>query len=1020
MSPWEGYTLTERELIALGGLLHDIGKFLQRARDKGFRFGDSDSDNVISKDFWKQNKDYLERTYGNEHAYLSKVFLDFLRKEGVIDDKLNRKLTNWGVRHHNPVKDDLGSVISQVADWYSSSERENILGSCINLLHSVFERVSLIPKDERKYDWVVNYEKTEYEKKVCENIVSYLEHNKTETITSGFYKLRSLSTQHMDSIFPESFESSYVKLKIIYKKENRQVIRETVIVSPNSIKDLERADVETQNYDSLFKSFSEDFLKAKEIKDSSDQFFNYIYYLLYKYTWCVPASRFDRSKGSAHYPDISLFDHSRVLSAIAVALYDWAIANNKTAQEIKPRKIKGQDGKDMWELPTDKEKVFLLVEGDIGGIQDFIYNIHKATAESELSIAKALRGRSFFLTMLPEVIARYILKELDYPITNALFIGGGKFQLLVANTKSNTEKLEAIEKEINEWMHEEFQGELTFSIAYVSMKGSALRDREIKEDSENDKPRTYLDHIEWLQLELDKKKKRKFKELLFEGFENEAIKAGEICPSCRTLKAKTWEIDSEKVNLCKWCMFSSRWGEVLPKVKYIAFDWGRSEQIKLNDGRKIMKFGNFGHVYLLEEEDLKKVKELTEILNIEDTVLKLESHKVVNGFKFIGHSAPRITKDLESLFKELWDEKHKDQEQKERAPKAGDILPFELLVEFAQGDKKLGFFRADVDYLGLILSDGLRFNEFGDEEIYTISRIATLSRMLDLFFSGYLNKLAEEVSTSYVKSKLDELRKKGKLSPSEKDYKKLLESVLDDKGKLKLGSLIYTVYSGGDDLFVIAPYDLAVEFALRLRDEFRKFTCNNPDFGISGGIFIGRHNTPIHLVAKFAEHLESKAKDARKEKDSVAIFEKVFLWQKDEDGKGISYCFVEHSDKEENSKSKGDEFMILEDIINLAKLFETNIITDKIKRALLYKFLSLYKQYYDSDSGHLNLMIYPKISYYLGRNVKDDNVRKELARALLEGMRGLRKGEGYKPDLIIKNLTVPISLALMKTRKGGE
>ena len=289
--------------------------------------------------------------------------------------------------------------------------------------------------------------------------------------------------------------------------------------------------------------------------------------------------------------------------------------------------------------------------------------------------------------------------------------------------------------------------------------------------------------------------------------------------------------------------------------------------------------------------------------------------------------------------------------------------------------------------------------------------------MLDLFFSGYLNRLAEKVSANYVKNRLEELSRME--DTSQDDYKELLESVVSDGDKLKVGSLIYTVYSGGDDLFVIAPYDLAVEFALELRKKFKEFTCNNPDFGISGGIFIGRHNTPIHLVAKFAESLEEKAKDARKEKDAVAIFEKVFIWQENGDEKGISYCFNAQNGKD-GEEGIGSEFMVLSDAIELAKVFEKYMQEDKVKRALLYKLLSLYKQYYASNDGYLDLMIYPKIYYYIGRNIKADDVRKELAKALLEGMRGLKGGKGYKPDLVIKNLTVPISLVLMRTRKGGE
>ncbi len=996
--------MEDRTLIALGGLLHDIGKFVQRAIRKGFKFSEcSVTEELGGKD------ENLEKDYGKEHAYLSGIFLKYLENEGIIDKDLKERLINWGAKHHKPIKDDLGSVISQVADWYSASERENKLGSCINLLHSIFERVSLSPKKEREHKRGELLEWNTAKELNCSELSGEVQ-DKPIKNTFGFYKLSPLSPEV--DIFPRVFEG------VIFVKKDKENHDYLIVPDYKTITDyrtITREEIEKyeEGYKELFEKFCEEIKSLKGLKLSDDQLFNYLYYLLYKYTWCVPASTYDTEKASRHYPDISLFDHSRVLSAIAVCLLDWAETENKKPEDIKP--VKKREGG--WHLPTDDEEVFLLVEGDIGGIQSFIYNIHKATSESKLSIAKALRGRSFFLTMLPEVIARYILREFKYPLTNALYIGGGKFQLILANTKDNRNKLESIEKEINRWMHREFQGELSISIACVPMKGKALRERELREDDSKNEPRTFLDYVEWLQLELDRKKKRKFGELLFEEFDRDSTSADNICPSCRTLYKR------ENDPLCKWCNISQEWGSILPKVRYIAFDWGENYDVKLETPRKIMNFGNFGKVYLLEEEDLGAVKELPEILNIEDTSMRIEENKIVNGFKFIGHATPRAPKDLLDLLNEIWKRKIERREEPEKEKlKEGEILPFDLLVEFAEGDKKLGFFRADVDFLGLIFSDGLRFNEFGDEEIYTISRVVTLSRMLDLFFTGYLNKLAEEVSRDYVKSKIEKLRD----DDSQSEYSKLLESVLDNNGELKIGSLIYTVYSGGDDLFVIAPYDLAVEFATKLRERFREFTCKNPDFGLSGGIFIGRHNTPIHLVAKFAERLENKAKKARKEKDAIAIFEKAFIWSSDckaDEGveeKSIRPCFEEKEDKTNGSKcsekENNRELMKFSDIIELSHMLEEALKDKNISRGFLYKLLTLHKQYYDPVEDCTNLMIYPKICYYLGRNIKNEDVRKELAEALLEGMKGRYK----RPNVIIRNLPVFISLALMKTRKGGE
>ncbi len=954
--------MREREVLALAGLLHDVGKFVQRAKSKGFKFNDKDLNKSLNA--WNSQ---LKEVYEYEHAYLTSVFIDFLEKGNLINPEDAEKLRNWGARHHKPT-DKLESVICQIADWYSSSERETKIRSDINLLHSVFERISLEPPEYRK-------NLLDYAPFMIEDL------HKDQKKNFGFYNLKELAIT--DEIFPVIFIGGFVR-------ENGNYTIKSLGSTPKALDD----------YRSLFENFLKEIKTLQNIKDKSEHFFNAIYYILYKYTWCVPAATYDTEARNKHYPDISLFDHSRVLAAIGLSIYDWVKANDFETHRIKPR------GK---QLPTDEQEVFLLIEGDIGGIQKFIYNIHRSS-ESELSIAKALRGRSFFLTMLPGVLARYILRELEYPITNALFIGGGKFQLLIGNTERNLKKLNEIEDDINKWLFEAFHGELSISIATVKMKGDVLRNVE-KEGKE-----TFLDKVEQLQLELDRKKKRRFRELIWDGkFLKDAVKAESICNSCRSLPVF-------KENLCKWCYSSQKWGEVIPKIKYIAFDF-EHRNIDL-DPQQIMDFGKFGKVYLLKEEDLPKVKDLPEILNIEDTELKIETDKVVNGFKFIGHSAPKVVKEasndlLKFLNGKLESKRGKELKDWEKLDKE-HILPFDLLAEFAEGDKKLGFFRADVDYLGLILSDGLRYNEFGNEEIYTISRIATLSRMLDLFFAGYLNRLAEEVSLCYVKRAIESYKQRSeRLSASEIERKELLEKVYDEKGdKLKIGSLIYTVYSGGDDLFIIAPYDLAIEFALKLREEFREFTCQNPEFGISGGIYIGRHDTPIHLVAKFAEELEIKAKKQRIGKDMIAMFDKALLWSEEVecsvDRKGIMSCLPD-DEKGNYTEQNGKSCYIFlktvhEEIVSkmISWLISENT---GVSRGLYYKLLQLHKDFVNEDK--IDPRIYPKIYYYVGRNVKDENVRKELIDTLLNGVRG-----SLDVKAVISNLDVILYLVLMKTRGG--
>lgn len=70
-----------------------------------------------------------------------------------------------------------------------------------------------------------------------------------------------------------------------------------------------------KDYDDLWKDFVEEVERIKAITDF-DAYFNTLYHLLQKYTWCVPSAVW-RSK-----PDVSLFDHLRTTCAIASCLGD--------------------------------------------------------------------------------------------------------------------------------------------------------------------------------------------------------------------------------------------------------------------------------------------------------------------------------------------------------------------------------------------------------------------------------------------------------------------------------------------------------------------------------------------------------------------------------------------------------------------------------------------------------------------------------------------------------------------------
>jgi CRISPR-associated protein Csm1 len=143
-------------------------------------------------------------------------------------------------------------------------------------------------------------------------------------------------------------------------------------------------------------------------------------------------------------------------------------------------------------------------------------------------------------------------------------------------------------------------------------------------------------------------------------------------------------------------------------------------------------------------------------------------------------------------------------------PKApsGEPAPFEHLVTHAAGKQWLGHLRIDADHIGAAFQ-ALE----GDP-----NRIWGLSRFLHTFFCQRVQELIE---TAYP--------------------------------------LIYPVYGGGDDLYVIGPWNHVLELAVRLHVEFSDMTGNQMTF--SAGLALGKPHQHILTKSDEAEAALKLAKD---------------------------------------------------------------------------------------------------------------------------------------------------------------
>ncbi|MFN4244117.1 MAG: Cas10/Cmr2 second palm domain-containing protein [Tepidisphaerales bacterium] len=84
----------------------------------------------------------------------------------------------------------------------------------------------------------------------------------------------------------------------------------------------------------------------------------------------------------------------------------------------------------------------------------------------------------------------------------------------------------------------------------------------------------------------------------------------------------------------------------------------------------------------------------------------------------------------------------------------------------------------------------------------------------------------------------------------------------------RLGQM-YVVFSGGDDVLMVGPWDVALEFAGRLRGAFAKefgSVGEGPGLTLSAGCAVVKPRYPVHVAAGQAEELLLKAKSSGRDR----------------------------------------------------------------------------------------------------------------------------------------------------------
>lgn len=596
-------------------------------------------------------------------------------------------------------------------------------------------------------------------------------------------------------------------------------------MSPHNIFPMSRDEAQAiggskaSSYEMLFDEFLESAAKLLHRTENLELWLEHFDSLMMVYLSSIPAARAGKV-----VPDVSLYDHSRTTAALASALYLY----HKATDSLDHSSIADQE--------TNK---FLMVSGDLYGIQDFIFTGYGDTRKHR---SKLLRGRSLYVSLLTELASDKLCRAMGLHRLSSIMSAAGKFLIVGPNTDAAKDAVDRVAEEINEWLFQLSFGETSLGITHLSASPRDFAERKFQE---------LWDRI---SLQVEQKKFTKLDLHRHGGVVKGYLDRfntdlnSPLCPICgkRPSSARVEGreyIDEETQSACELCRDQIFLGTQIVKHRTMNImsaegDCGPENLILLEP-----IFGSYQVTFTQNDRSTRgKMPKLLASWDIRswerDSLASNVTLKMINGYVPVYEEEDKH--DERILLTQKSEEKKLeaiDQIQlgdpKTFAHIAAKALLLDEEKQDCMGVDALGVLKADVDNLGLLMSCGLKAERF------TVSRLATLSRQLNTFFAYYL------------------------------PYK------LNNNNHFKD---VYTVFGGGDDLFLIGPWNRMLDLAVELTKDFNRYCCDNPQIHLSAGIHYCKANIPLDALATQAEEALDKAKQGQK--NQVTVFGETVPWSR--------------------------------------------------------------------------------------------------------------------------------------------
>jgi CRISPR-associated protein Csm1 len=505
------------------------------------------------------------------------------------------------------------------------------------------------------------------------------------------------------SIYPDSPQTSQ---EFYYMGEKL-----TLEGSSEEIFPIEASEIKGELHDNFkgnWDYFKEKFAAIKDIKEE-DNLFEYLYSLLRQCFKFIPSAAYQVE------PDISLFDHSKMVCALAIALFNYFEGSlpedspvmeqlNLLGQILKQVYVKGRDYIDEIQNDSKKRQIyqeqpfFSLIHGDFSGIQAFIHMISSKYA------MKTLKGRSFFLDLLTDNISLYVAQQLQLTRANIIFAGGGHFYLIGHYSEDIESILRSISIKTNSLFIDRFNANLYLALDYIPFTIEDILSR-------------ISDGWRRVNQHTSEKKKKKFEAVLRSsrtdyfskifGPDTTSAEKSERCIICNSYKQLEHIVLEEGEMTEKWCAQCKSFRELTDDLRNIKFCRVIPKGTKW--------YNEFFNEYELAFEFAHHIGANEQL---KWDAINSPGKEGTLGFKLLSIAFP------------LEDSKDPQKDHKK-------IIDSDDLADAAfqsTGYNKLGVVKMDVDSLGQIIQRGL-----GQDA--TLSRVSTISSSLSLFFKGYVPQL---------------------------------------------------------------------------------------------------------------------------------------------------------------------------------------------------------------------------------------------------------------------------------------